>query len=259
MSSPSPAQDRHQVPGRVDTRCRAAVRGQPIGRGGHRLSRWHLRPPACPQRCTTAERAPGGMRSPQPRPCTARRAFASGRGSLAPSLRARDRCRRQTPARGLARFGRHPRGLPRSPPRRQRTTACRTFFIVSELQPMPSTCADTAPDSWSLPQACRVARMAASPTRLEPWSSASFPSGDTATSSTWLVLAAVLQSRRPSQRCTPSGCVVRFPHRVSVRRCRPAAIRHGRRRRCRRPPAHTARPARSSSRARRGNHRSSPR
>ena len=70
-------------------------------------------------------------------PCTARRAFASGPGSLAPCRRARDRCRRQTPARGLARFGRRPRGLPRSPPRRQRTTACRTFFIVSELQPMP--------------------------------------------------------------------------------------------------------------------------
>ena len=60
-------QDRHQVPGRVDTRCRAAVRGQPIGRGGHRLSHWHLRPPACPQRCTTAERAPGHARPPATR------------------------------------------------------------------------------------------------------------------------------------------------------------------------------------------------
>jgi len=95
------------------------------------------------------------------------------------------------------------------------------------------------------PQACRVARMAASPARLEPWSrtgrrapgrrnanwpgpsgrlggsspgraarltvrtevraGASFPSGDMATSSTWLVLAAVTQSRRPSQRCTSGG------------------------------------------------------
>jgi hypothetical protein len=146
-------QDRHQVPGRVDTRCRAAVRGQPIGRGGHRLSRWHLRPPACPQRCTTASghRVACATACHPAGPCTARRAFASGPGSLAPSLRARDRCRRQTPARGLARFGRRPTGLPRSPPRRQRTTACRTFFIVSELQPMPLTCADTAPDSWSLP------------------------------------------------------------------------------------------------------------
>jgi hypothetical protein len=112
-------------------------------------------------------------------PRTARRAFASGPGSLAPSLRARDRCRRQPPARGLARFGRRPRGLPRSPPRRQRTTACRTFFVVSEVQPMPLTCADTAPDSCSLPASVqggsdsRITRSAR--TLVQNWTSSSWP------------------------------------------------------------------------------------
>ena len=112
-------------------------------------------------------------------PCTARRAFASGPGSLAPSRRARDRCRRQPPARGLARFGRRPRGLPRSPPRRRRTTACRTFFVMSELQPMPLTCADTAPDSWSLPASVqggsdsRITRSAR--TLVKNWTLSSWP------------------------------------------------------------------------------------
>lgn len=112
-------------------------------------------------------------------PCTPRRAFASGPGSLAPSRRARDHCRQQTPARGLARFGQRPRGLPRSPPRRQRTTACRTFFIVSELQPMPLTCADTAPDSWSLPASVqggsdgRITRSAR--TLVQNWTLSTWP------------------------------------------------------------------------------------
>jgi hypothetical protein len=87
----------NQVPGRVDTSCRAAVRGQPIGRGGHRLSRWHPRPPACPQRYTTAEWAPGGMRDRLPpgrslhRPAGIRLrawqpgAFPEGPGPLSPT------------------------------------------------------------------------------------------------------------------------------------------------------------------------------
>jgi hypothetical protein len=146
-------QDRHQVPGRVDTRCRAAVRGQPIGRGGHRLSRWHLRPPACPQRCTTAEWAPGGMRDRLPpgrslhRPAGIRLrawqpgAFPAGPGPLSP-----------------ADTGPRP-GSIRTAPQRAAPIAAATaknqstphLFIVSELQPMPLTCADTAPDSWSVP------------------------------------------------------------------------------------------------------------
>jgi hypothetical protein len=67
-------QVRHQVPGRVDTRCRAADREQRAGRGRHRLSRWCPRPPTSPPRCTTAQRASQfGMRHRQP----------AGPGSLA--------------------------------------------------------------------------------------------------------------------------------------------------------------------------------
>jgi hypothetical protein len=88
-------------PGSGDTRCRAAVRGQPIGRGGRRLSRWHLRPPACPRRCTTAEWAPGGMSDRLPpgrslhRPAGIRLrawqpgAFPGGPGPLSPAATGR--------------------------------------------------------------------------------------------------------------------------------------------------------------------------
>jgi hypothetical protein len=206
-------QDRHQVPGRADTRCRTAARGQPMGRGGHRLSRWHLRPPACPRRCTTAEQAPGGMRDRLPpgrslhRPAGIRLrawqpgAFPEGPGPLSP-----------------ADTGPGP-GSIRTAPQRAAPIAAAT--AKNHSMPHLLHRVRAAANAVNMRRYCAGLlepfrkragwpRMAASPTRLEPWSSASFPSGDTATSSTWLVLAAVTQSRRPSQRCTPSGCVVRF-------------------------------------------------
>ena len=167
-------------------------------------------------------------------------AFPAGPGPLSPAATG--------PRPGSIRTA--PRGLPRSPPRRQRTTACRTFFVMSELQPMPLTCADTAPDSWSLPASLpggsdsritrsartlvqnwtlsswledrRLARPFGLAGRLEPRAgrASHYPNAgarrrqppirDTATSSTWIVLAAVTKSRRPSQRCTPSGYVARL-------------------------------------------------
>jgi hypothetical protein len=137
-------QERHQGPGRADTRRRAAVRGQPGRAGLTPLSRWCPRTPAshrdarpgsgrgsaaCALACRPA--GPGGLAG------TARQAASDGSGTVALPRQTQARCPRQAPARGLARFGRRPRGLPRSPPRRQRTTACRAPVVVSELQPRP--------------------------------------------------------------------------------------------------------------------------
>jgi hypothetical protein len=95
----------------------------------HRVARPRSgrRSPACAAACRSA--GPGSLAG------TARQEDSDGSGTVALPWRTQARCPRQAPARGLARFGRRPRWLPRSPPRRQRTTACRTPVVVSELQP----------------------------------------------------------------------------------------------------------------------------
>ena len=114
--------------GGADTGLAAGARERRLR---HRVARPRSgrRSAACAAACRPA--GPGSLAG------TARQAASDGSGTVALPRQTQARCPRQAPARGLARFGRRPRGLPRSPPRRQRTTACRTPVVGSELHPRP--------------------------------------------------------------------------------------------------------------------------
>jgi hypothetical protein len=112
----------------------------------HRVARPRSgrRSAACAAACRSAGR--GSLAG------TARQAASDGPGTVALPRQTQARCPRQAPARRLARFGRRPRGLSRSPPRRQRTTACRTPCRCVRAAAKAVTCADAAPALGALRQ-----------------------------------------------------------------------------------------------------------
>jgi hypothetical protein len=113
-------------PGGADTGLAAGARERQLPHRDAR-PRSGRRSAACAAACRPA--GPGSLAG------TARQAASDGSGTVALPRQTQARCPRQAPARGLARVGRRTRGLPRSPPRRQRTTACRTPVVGSELHP----------------------------------------------------------------------------------------------------------------------------